>query len=157
VTVERFSHVGVCVTNLERSLSFYRDLLGFRTVAEGRYRGNPVDALLDLEGVDLHAVWLERDGTRIELLAFAAPAPGSDAAAEPARPMNRPGLTHLSFRVRDLAATVARLRASQVRVLDASRFDAPEHGLAAVFLLDPDGTRIELVQSPGDPGAPPAS
>ena len=64
--------------------------------------------------------------------------------------MNRLGLTHLSLRVDDLAGTVERLRAAGVKVLEQSRIDIPAFASAAVFVCDPDGTLIELVQSPGD-------
>ena len=69
--------------------------------------------------------------------------------------MNALGLTHLSLRVDDLAGTLKGLRGGGVRVLDESRIDIPDFGAGAVFLCDPDGTLLELVQSPGDPEAPP--
>jgi catechol 2,3-dioxygenase-like lactoylglutathione lyase family enzyme len=65
--------------------------------------------------------------------------------------MNALGLTHLSMRVADLEATTQRLAEAGVTVLGATRYDDPQHGVAAAFVLDPDGTRVELVQIPGDP------
>jgi catechol 2,3-dioxygenase-like lactoylglutathione lyase family enzyme len=152
MSILRFTHIGICVTEPERSIGFYRDLLGFRLRSELRVSGEPSDTLLQLRDVDLRAIYLERDGARIELLHYASPGTvGTDAPRE----MNRLGLTHLSLRVDDLAATVDRLRAAGVRVLDRSRIDIPDFGSAAVFVCDPDGTLIELVQSPGDLEAPP--
>ena len=69
--------------------------------------------------------------------------------------MNAAGFTHLSLRVDDLDATLADLRAHSGGVLDETRFDDAAHGIAAIFILDPDRTRIELVQMPGDPAALP--
>jgi catechol 2,3-dioxygenase-like lactoylglutathione lyase family enzyme len=69
--------------------------------------------------------------------------------------MNRLGLTHLSMRVDDLAQTLATLQAAGVHVLPATRIDIPAFDAAAVFIADPDGTLIELVQAPGDPVQPP--
>lgn len=152
MAVLRMTHVGICVTDLERSLRFYRDGLGFTYRSELRVQGEPTDTLLRLHGVDLRAVYLERDGTRIELLHYAAPtAIGDDAP----RAMNRRGLTHLSLRVDNLAQTVAALRAVGARSLEDTHIDIPEFGAGAIFLTDPDGTLIELVQSPGDLDAPP--
>jgi catechol 2,3-dioxygenase-like lactoylglutathione lyase family enzyme len=71
--------------------------------------------------------------------------------------MNEYGLTHLSFRVADLDAVVAGLRAAGERVLDDTILRFPEFGSAACFVVDPDGQLIELVQAPGDPAAPPRS
>ena len=152
MAVLRMTHVGICVTDLPRSLRFYRDLLGFAQRSELRVQGEPSDTLLRLRDVDLHAVYLERDGTRLELLSYAAPAAIGDGAT---RPMNGRGLTHLSLRVDNLAETLAVLCAAGVHVLDDTRIDIPAFDAAAVFVADPDGTLIELVQSPGDPEVPP--
>ncbi len=152
MSVLRLSHVGICVSDLQQSLRFYRDLLGFTYRSELRVQGEPSDTLLRLRGVDLHAVYLERDGTRIELLHYGAPTVVGDAMP---RPMNARGLTHLSLRVDSVGDMVRALRDAGVRVLDDTHIDIREFGAAAVFVTDPDGTLIELVQSPGDLEAPP--
>ena len=108
--------------------------------------------MLQLANVDLHAVYLERDGTRLELLSYASPAAVGDGST---RAMNARGLTHLSLRVDDLEATLADLTTVGARVLGPSRIDIPGFAVAAIFISDPDGTLIELVQSPGDPEIPP--
>ena len=113
--------------------------------------GEPSDTLLRLRGVKLHAVYLTRDGVRIELLRFASPPP----PAPRERAMHEPGLTHLSFRVADLDATLVALRAAGERVLEETVIRIPKFGAAACFVADPDGQLIELVQAPGDPEAPP--
>ena len=149
----RLTHVGICVSDLERALRFYRDGLGFRFEHELHVEGEPSDTLLRLRGVNLDAVYLVRDGVHIELLGFASPpAPGRRP-----RPMHEPGLTHLSFRVADLDATLTALRAAGERVLDETIIRMPSVGAAACFVEDPDGQLIELVQSPGDPAAPPGT
>ncbi len=141
----RLTHIGICVADLERSLAFYRDLLGFAHRSDLRVRGEPSRTLLRLPDVDLQAVYLERDGVCIELLHFAAP--GTCGADQP-RAMNARGLTHLSLRVDDLVATLGALRAGGVRVLEETVIH-PRPGAAAAFICDPDGTLVELVQSPG--------
>lgn len=149
--IQRLSHIGICVTDLERSLCFYRDLLGFVPEHELDIGGEPVDRLLRLHDTRLRAIYLVRDGVRIELLHFASP-PGPPARE---RPMHEPGLTHLSFRVADLRATLDALRAAGARVLEETVLEFPEVGAGAAFVADPDGQLIELVQRPGDPDAPP--
>jgi catechol 2,3-dioxygenase-like lactoylglutathione lyase family enzyme len=153
VPVQRLSHVGICVSDLERSLRFYQDLLGFAREHELEAGGEPTDALLRLRDVRLKAVYLVRDGVRIELLHFASP----PAPPRRERVMNEPGLTHLSFRVTDLHAVVRALREAGERVLEETVLDFPAFGSAACFVVDPDGQLIELVQAPGDPSAPPRS
>jgi catechol 2,3-dioxygenase-like lactoylglutathione lyase family enzyme len=149
--IQRLTHVGICVSDLERSLRFYRDLLGFTWEHELTIEGDPVDTLLRLRGTKLHAVYLARDGVRIELLRYASP----PAPPRRERALNELGLTHLSFRVADLRATVDGLRAAGERVLDETVLDFPEFQSGACFVVDPDGQLIELVAAPGDPAAPP--
>lgn len=146
MSIRRFSHVGICVSDLERSLAFYRDVLGFREVRRMDVAGEAPETLLGLHDVDLRVVFLERDGTRIELLHYLAP--GHRGSGEP-RPMNALGLTHLSLRVDDLGATIAALEHAGVRALHATRTWDGELATGAIFVVDPDGTRIELVQSSG--------
>jgi catechol 2,3-dioxygenase-like lactoylglutathione lyase family enzyme len=153
VPLLRLTHVGLCVSDMERSLRFYRDLLGFRFESELRIGGEPTDTLLGLRDVTLHAVYLARDGVRLELLHFASP----PAPPRRARVMNEHGLTHLSFRVEDLEATMAALRAAGERILDETVIRIPAFGAAACFVVDPNGQLLELVQSPGDPALPPGS
>jgi catechol 2,3-dioxygenase-like lactoylglutathione lyase family enzyme len=141
------SHVGICVSDWKRSLHFYGDVLGFRYVHELAVRGPDSERLLRLPEVDLRAIYLEREGVRIELLHFDSP---GHTGEEAPRPMNRLGLTHLSLRVDDLAAVLAEMQDAGVRVHEDTRIDLPEAGVAAVFVSDPDGTLIELVQQPGD-------
>jgi catechol 2,3-dioxygenase-like lactoylglutathione lyase family enzyme len=145
------THIGIGVSNLERSLRFYRDLLGFAWEHQLDVEGEPTDTLLRLRGTKLHAEYLSRDGVRIELLNFASPA----APPHRERTMNETGLTHLSFRVTDLDAVIDALRAAGERVLDETIIRFPEWQSAACFILDPDGQLIELVQAPGDPSLPP--
>jgi catechol 2,3-dioxygenase-like lactoylglutathione lyase family enzyme len=154
MAVQRVSHIGICVSDLGRALSFYCDLLGFKPAARASYSGAAVDRLLGLSNVALRAAWIERDGTRLELLEFTSPGHAGSAAP---RAMNALGLPHLSLRVADVAATTQQLAEAGVMVLDATRYDDPQRGVAAVFVLDPDGTRVELVQIPGDPARLPGS
>ena len=68
--------------------------------------------------------------------------------------MNELGMAAIMLRVDDLDATLAKLATAQVRVLENTRTDYPEYGSRLVFVADPDGTLIELVEIPGDPYTP---
>lgn len=127
-------------------MRFYCEGLGFRERSALRVEGEPTSTLLELPDVVLEARYLERDGTVVELLHYPAQDVRGDGAA---RPMNALGLTHLSFRVDDLDATALSLVALGGREL--RRVANADLGLGAVFLADPDGTRIELVAGRGDP------
>ena len=148
MSVTKLSHHGLCVSNLERALAFYRDGLGFREVSRMTFADPGTQQLLELPGGKLEAVYLRRDGTTLELLHF--PEPGTHLVRGP-RPMNQAGLTHLSFLVEDLDAVLASLSRLGACVLDATRLGRGGGGPQAIFVTDPDGTRIELVEGDFDP------
>lgn len=148
MAIQHLSHIGLCVSDLGASRAFYCEHLGFREVHQLDVSGDDAERLLELPELDMEAVYLERDGVVIELLHYREPGHRGEGAV---RPMNALGFTHLSLRVDDLAATVEGLRDAGARVLEQTRVETPRLGVGAVFVTDPDGTRIELVQSPGDP------
>lgn len=151
MAVLRVGHLGICVRDLDRSVPFYRDLLGFRPLTRVHATGPEVDRMLRLRGVDQDTVFLERDGVRLALFAYRTPPPVGDA--EP-RPMNQLGLAAVMLRVDDLDTTLARLREAGVRVLDETRTVHEAYGTRLVFVCDPDGALIELIEMPGDPYVP---
>jgi catechol 2,3-dioxygenase-like lactoylglutathione lyase family enzyme len=140
--LQALSHVGICVSDIDRSIRFYRDALGFSYVSDLEVAGEPSDTLLRLKDVALKAVYLERDGFRVELLYYASPA---RKPAPRARAMNDLGFTHLSFRVSDFEATLAALRAAGATVLEETIVRVPGGDPLAAFFTDPDGVLIELV------------
>jgi len=138
------SHFGVCVSDLDRALAFWRDVLGFHEGKRLDVAGEAPETLLGVHDLDLRAVLLERDGVRVELLHYVAP--GHRGAGEP-RPMNALGITHVSLRVDALDATLAAVEAAGGRVLRGTRVRDPAGRRGAVFVTDPDGTRVELVEA----------
>lgn len=146
----QLSHLGICVSDLEASLAFYRDVLGFEPAGELEVEGEPGATLLRLRPLSLRAVYLRRDGTTIELLHYASP--GHEGDGEP-RAMNALGLTHLSLRVDDLGALLTQLEARGVPILHDTRIDEPALGARAVFVTDPDGTLVELVEASPSAGS----
>jgi lactoylglutathione lyase len=142
-----FSHFGICVSDLDRSVRFYCDALGFEK-AESHEIGMEFARLMDFPDVAVTSQFVRRDGTAIELLAFHEPAPFGPRER---RPVNQLGLTHLSFRVRDVAATVARIVELGGAVVESSRTEIDLGGaaLSFVYCTDPDGVRVELMDLGG--------
>ena len=142
-----FSHVGICVSDLERSLRFYCDALGFEP-AESHDIGQEFARLMDLGEVEVASQFIRRGATAIELLCFRTPAP---FGTRERRPLHQLGLTHLSFRVRDLAATAARIVELGGVVVESSRtaLDVGAAKLEFVYCTDPDGVRVELMDLGG--------
>ena len=154
MSIQHLSHIGLCVADLEAALPFYTRGLGFREVHRLSVSGPHAEQLLGLPDLQLEVVYLERDDTCIELLHY--PSPGH--TGEPsARPMNARGLTHVSLRTDDLDADIAALRGLGGSVLEETRIENPAFSARCIFVTDPDGTRIELVERPGDPASLPGT
>ncbi len=141
-----FSHFGICVSDLDRSLRFYCDGLGFEQVASHQV-GGEFGTLMEVEEVELESRMLSRDGITIELLGFVSPDVTGDGRR---RPMNQLGLTHLSFRVDDVEAVASAIEEVGGTVIRSTRttFDLSGTRLDFLYCTDPDGVRIELMDLP---------
>jgi catechol 2,3-dioxygenase-like lactoylglutathione lyase family enzyme len=145
------SHVGICVSDLDRSLRFYCEGLGFEP--SDRYELESaqlpgIERSLEVRAdVALTSQMIERDGLRIELLHFRDPA----AVGSPSSRRNQLGFTHLCFYVDNVDVAAERMLDFGAVVLDATRSNP---GTDILFLMDPDGVRIELMR--GTPPAPDA-
>ena len=146
--VQYVMHFGICVRDLERSVRFYRDGLGFEQVGRLEVSGEPIATLVEIPELEMHAQYLDRDGVRIELIHY--PAQGTVGGAE-RRPMNQPGLTHFAVRVDDLDGAIARLEPLGAHVFPHTRIYDPSFDAHIVYITDPDGTRLELIQTKNDP------
>ncbi len=133
----RFNHVGLCVSDLERSKRFYREVFGFEVEREISPPDDATAQLLSLTPpLAMDASYLVRDGFVLELLAFGAPGQTQPFRA---RAMNEPGLTHVSLSVEDIEATCTRVREFGGSVVESSNIGN------AVFVRDPDGQLLELL------------
>ena len=152
MSIQRVSHLCFRVSDLERSRRFYEDVLGFKPLYEIDTVGSPSTRLLGRTDIRLTGVWLERDGFTLQLQQLHV-----EGLAKPKRDTVEIGYSHVAVRVSNLDTVIERLVAAGADVLTASRTvnatpDGGESG--AVFINDPDGIRLELVQIPGDPTGP---
>ena len=145
--VQGLDHVAVTCADLDRSLSFYRDLLGI----EVRGRGEAVGDEFDVTGItDATVRWADlhlQHGQVLELIEYVAP---RGQAVRP-RP-NDPGATHVSLRVTDIHAIHRRLREAEVEVVGEPvtiETPGPWQGAGVFYSSDPDGVTIELIQPAG--------
>lgn len=137
------SHLGICVSDLERAMRFWCDGLGFEK-AEVFEVGAEFGPSLEVEGeTSVVSQFLRKGGMAIELLAYASPG----VIGTPSTRRNQLGLTHLSFIVDDVDAAAARLVEYGGTILDYTRFGADDPaGVQILFLAAPDGVRVELMR-----------
>jgi lactoylglutathione lyase len=138
-----FSHFGICVSDLERSVAFYCGALGFEK-AESHEIGSEFAGLMDLPDVAVTSQFIRRGPAAIELLGFHDPSPFGERTR---RAVNQLGLTHLSFRVADLPAVATRIVELGGSIVESSRttIDLGGTELQFVYCTDPDGVRVELM------------
>lgn len=145
MTLFRLLHVALGVTDLQRSVAFYRDVLGFSVVADAMSVGAMGARSLGIASDGLEVALLERDGSRLELVrAIGPPAmtPGAHGA-----------LSHVAFAVDDLATTLGALRGRGVEVV-ASSHATHAPGVESCVIRDPDGFPILLHQAPSGVASP---
>jgi glyoxylase I family protein len=149
--IRAVDHINIVVADLARSVKFYTEVLGFIQTREAYLEGEWIDRIVGLRGVKGHVVFIVAPAgePRIELLCYEAPK--GVVLPENSR-ANTHGLRHIAFRVDDMAATVARLRAAGVTVFSEPvrvphgvvRHDGGDKTL--VYFLDPDGVILELAE-----------
>jgi catechol 2,3-dioxygenase-like lactoylglutathione lyase family enzyme len=141
-------HLGLTVSDIERSVRFYRDVLGLTLMRRRQTDADYVGQQTGYPGVRLEVASFQLSATgrpSLELVQYATHAgPPSDPAT------NRAGNAHLCFQVDQLHAAYESLRNQGVsfRSPPVAVTSGPNQGGFVVYLLDPDGFTIELFQPP---------
>jgi catechol 2,3-dioxygenase-like lactoylglutathione lyase family enzyme len=149
------NHVGLTVSNLERSVAFYRDVLGFSVQYErGEVTAEYMPRLVGLPGARLKIAGLDIPGLHLDLIEYLAPA-GATVASRTCDLGNG----HIGFTVDDMWAAYHQLVAAGVRFKSepVSPTQGPNKGGWAVYFTDPDGITLEMIQRPAPAGEGSAS
>jgi catechol 2,3-dioxygenase-like lactoylglutathione lyase family enzyme len=139
--IERFDHVSFTVGEIDRSIAFY-GRFGYAPARCLEARGIIATGKGATADVDVNIAWLRRaeGGPTLELVSY------TDQPVERARANSRVGAAHLCFAVSDLRDSYDELRALGVEFLSEPHED--QFGTAWVYMRDPDGNTVELLQDP---------
>jgi len=127
-----FQHTTVSVTDVDKSLAFYRDLLGFPFLGRLNY-DNAVGLVIDFLDIGNNAI--------LEIFSF---------TKEPTKPGElllddtQLGMRHMAFKVKSVDATATRLMKAGVE-FTLEPTDATG-GVRIAFFKDPDGALIEILE-----------
>lgn len=145
-------HASFTVADIDRSIGFYRDELGFDLVHTQeqaneytrKFVGYP-DAHLKVAQFAIPGAEPSRSGHLIELVQYVAP------KGDPVHPERyQPGAAHLAFQVDDTWAVYERLSANGVHFISepVAITAGINEGGATVYLEDPDGNTLEFITAP---------
>ncbi len=145
-SITKAHHMGLQVADLERSLAFYRDTLGFEVAFAWNPQAPYIREMTGYPDADIHAAILRLPGTDVflELLEYR----NVERTPVDTRTAN-PGTAHIAFFVDDLEPIYADLKARGVASVSepVTPSIGPNKGGRAVYLIDPDGIRVELIQT----------
>jgi catechol 2,3-dioxygenase-like lactoylglutathione lyase family enzyme len=141
-------HTGITVSNLERSLAFWRDVLGFELSHRVDQKGELAAEITGVPGAEISlAVLKAPGGHKIELLQYLAPANRRQHIE--LRPCDV-GSVHVALTVDNLDAVLEKIVASGWKAgrKPQTLTTGPNAGKRVIYVRDPDGTTIEFMQSP---------
>ena len=126
IPIEAIDHIGVRVTDPARALAFYA-VLGFEPILAVDF--DAVVIIQNAAGVEINLIVNGVDHTG-----------GKNILMD--MPDKHPGITHVAFRVADIAQAMAQLSADQIAITQGPVTFGDGH--VSVFVRDPDRNTIEL-------------
>jgi catechol 2,3-dioxygenase-like lactoylglutathione lyase family enzyme len=136
-------HFALTVSDVGRAVAFYRNF-GLEVIADREVKGDYVERITGLPGVQVRICHLSGHGHNLELLEYKAP-----AGARRARGLQDVGSAHVCFLTDDLDAECERLRGLDVPFRSpgpVTTTSGPNKGGKGIYVEDPDGNAVEVVQ-----------
>jgi catechol 2,3-dioxygenase-like lactoylglutathione lyase family enzyme len=140
-------HTGITVSNLERSLDFWQNVLGFELSHRAHQTGQLAAEITGVAGAEILIAVVKAPGHKIELLEYRAPADRKQHVD--LRPCDV-GSVHVALLVDDLDPVLQKIAASGWKAAGTPQTltTGPNAGKRVIYVRDPDGTTIELMQLP---------
>ena len=136
-------HTGIVVSNLDESLAFYRDDLGFEIVKRMDESGIFIDTILGYDDINVTTIKMAipgADNQMIELLCYK-----SHPEKKTSRKINDIGISHIAFTVKNLTDIYNALLQRGVKFISGPQL-SDDGGVKVAFCMAPEGTYIELVE-----------
>lgn len=144
--ITKAHHTGISVKSLRESTKFYKEFLGFEEVFTWNPQAEYIGVLTGYQNVDLNATILKMPGVDVflELLEY-----GNVDLKDIDHGNANPGIAHIAFFVDDVDEWYRELTEKGVKSVSApvTPTIGPNKGGRAIYMIDPDGVRVELIQS----------
>ena len=139
-------HTGITVSDIERSVVFYRDVLGLKMTSgpDEVFEGEELSEAVGLPGTRMKLALFEVGDGALELIEYLSP----KSDFERALPPNAVGAMHVAFRVDDAEAKMKELHAEEVEFMSSLNVETEGDfaGWKWVYFKDPDGIILELIE-----------
>lgn len=148
--------ISMTVSDMDRSVAFYRTVLNFETVSDREVAGDDYEHLYGVFGARVRIVALRLGDERLKLEEFIAPR-GRPIPVDSRS--NDAWFQHVAIVVRDMDQAFDRLRSQHVQFASTGPQVLPQWnpnagGIAAFYFRDPDGHSLEILHFPPGKGDP---
>src|SRR5215471_284831 len=155
--IQQVQRVGFTVSDLDRVLAFYTQILPFEIINDCEVLGEPCEKLTGVFGARMRVVTLGIGQEQIQLTQYIAP-PGGRHIPPDSR-SNDLWFQHLAIVVSDIDTAYDTLREHNVQHVSTAPQTLPDHittaaGVRAFYYRDPDGHNLELIWFPEGKGSP---
>jgi catechol 2,3-dioxygenase-like lactoylglutathione lyase family enzyme len=134
--------VGIVVNDLEKSIHFWQELIGFKVVSDNIEPSPYIEELISLNASNLRTVkFSDNNGFIVELLKFASPSNNSDWQGD----LSTIGLTHIALTVENVEEVVNKLNEFSYTSL-SKIMKSPNGQVKVVFINGPENLKLELVE-----------
>lgn len=137
------NHTSFTVSNLQRTLAFFRDALGFEVTSVAPREAHMIQSITGVPGAGVMIGYVRGAGHNIELIEYTGP---SDRGQVRPRPCDV-GFAHVAYNVENVDNAIAASAPHGVVPLGAvvTVDQGPNKGKRAVYLRDADGITIEFI------------
>ena len=147
--INQVVHIGITVSNLEKSIDFYKNLLGFDFLGKIEMNGKESDILFGRKNVSAKIAYLSGSkeilSPPVELIEFTDKESKKDKTD-----LFRTSISEICFLTDDIEKEYKRLKKEGVEFISRPcSFDFSDYGFSkskAVYLRDPDGNILELIE-----------
>ena len=138
------NHTSFTVSDLDRSVAFFTEALGFNLVHRGGRDPALIEKVVGVPGANIEAAYIQGPGHRLELIQYKGPA---DRKQVESRPCDT-GFAHVAYDVDDIDAALAAAAPFGFKPLNPPQdlHHGPNAGGRVVYTRDDDGVTVEYIQ-----------
>jgi catechol 2,3-dioxygenase-like lactoylglutathione lyase family enzyme len=136
-------HVGICVTNIEKIIVFYRDILGLKLTADFEMAGKFLDTVQGKSNMNMRIVkFVTPEGFMFEFLQDR----GHVVAPQKENSLQAAGLRHFAYEVDDVDQMYEKVKVAGYETI-STPCTSDDGGMRLFFVYDPELNLVEFVQT----------